>query len=93
MTNLLQKDKFQSNEGADSLFEQLKRTLSTTPVLAMPSFSKEFVVETDASNIGIRAILLQDNKPIAYMSKALGPRTMRLSTYKELLAILVVVDK
>jgi hypothetical protein len=53
-----------------------------------------FTVETDASDAGIDAILLQDSHPIAFVSKALGPRTRGLSTYeKEYLAILLAIDQ
>jgi hypothetical protein len=49
-------------------FEAVEQALSTTPVLALPDFNKSFVLETDASNLGIGAVLLQDNHPIAYLS-------------------------
>uniref|UniRef100_J3NB79 Integrase catalytic domain-containing protein n=1 Tax=Oryza brachyantha TaxID=4533 RepID=J3NB79_ORYBR len=74
-------------------FQTLKSALLTAPVLALPDFTKQFVLETDASNTGVGAILMQDGHPIAYISKALGPRTSGLSTYeKECLAILLAVD-
>lgn len=39
-------------------------------------------------------VLLQDGHPLAFVSKALGPRTRGLSTYeKEYLAILIAVDQ
>lgn len=44
--------------------------MTTTPVLVLPDFEQPFVVECDASNAGIRAILLQNNKPVAYFSQA-----------------------
>ena len=63
-------------------------------MLALPTFQEPFVVETDASDYGIGAVLHQQGHPIAYVSKALGPRTQGLSTYeKESLAILLAVDQ
>jgi hypothetical protein len=62
--------------------------------LALPDFSKPFVIETDACQYGVGAQLMQQGHPIAYLSKALFPRNQTLSTYKkECLAILMVVDK
>ena len=76
-------------------FQTLKKALTSAPVLALPNFEKTFVVETDASDKGIRAILQQDGHPIAFVSRALGPKNQGLSTYeneslkKESLAILM----
>lgn len=78
---------------ADQAFNSLKQALVTAPVLALPDFSKAFTVETDASDLGIGAVLSEENHPIAYMSKALGPRTRGLSTYEnEYMAMLLAVE-
>jgi RNase H-like domain found in reverse transcriptase len=60
----------------------------------LPDFSKSFTIETDASQYGIGAILMQSNRPIAYLSKNLGIKNQALSTYeKELLALFTAVTK
>jgi hypothetical protein len=54
----------------------------------------EFVVETDALNVGIGAVLMQSGHPISYFSKKLGPRLRASSTYiRELHSIAEAVHK
>ena len=40
-------------------FDHLRQKLTTTPVLAYPNFGKSFILDTDASNNGIGAVLSQ----------------------------------
>lgn len=64
----------------------------SAPVLALPGFNKKFVIATDACDVGIGAVSMQDGHPLAYVSKALGPRNRSLSVYeKEFLAILLAI--
>lgn len=73
-------------------FDTLKSALAQAPVLGIPDFNKVFTIETDASSIGIGAVLQQQGHPLAYISKALGPKNLGLSIYeKECLAILFAV--
>jgi hypothetical protein len=75
-------------------FQVLKQSMSYAPVLALPDFSKGFVLETDASNVSIGAVWMQSGHPVAFLSQALCPRNQALSTYeKECLAIILAVDK
>ncbi|GJU98651.1 reverse transcriptase [Tanacetum coccineum] len=94
LTNLLKKNAFAWSLEAQESFLTLKQAMIHTPVLALPDFQKTFVVETDASGIGIGAVLQQEGHPIAYLSKTLAPKHQALSTYeKEFLAALMALDK
>lgn len=68
--------------------------MRSTPVLALPDFHKPFIIETDAFQGGVGAMLMQDKKSLAYLSKAIGIRNMGMSIYeKELLALVTATSK
>ncbi|GAU40484.1 hypothetical protein TSUD_286390 [Trifolium subterraneum] len=93
LTELTKKDGFKWGIEAQKAFDELKRMLTTAPVLALPDFSKNFLIECDASGEGLGAILMQDRKPIAYFSKALSGRNLTKSTYeKELMAVVLAIQ-
>lgn len=95
LTQLLKKNnKFMWTSNEQQAFENLKKALVQAPVLALPDFSKPFTVETDASDLGIGAVLMQEGHPISYLSKSFCERNMGLSTYeKECMAVLLAVEK
>ena len=75
-------------------FQRLKTAMTQVPVLAMPDFSKPLVIEADASRFALGAMLMQDNKPVAFHSQVLGLRARKKSAYeKELMAIVFAVLK
>ena len=89
---LLKKNAFHWSPQAQAAFEQLKQAMGESPVLALPNFEEEFVIETDASGFGIGAVLQQRGHPIAYLNKTLAPKHQALSTYeKELLAVVLAL--
>lgn len=64
-------------------FQTLKHAMTTAPMLALPNFYKPFVLETNANQ-----------KPIVFLSKALGVKNQALSIYeREFLAVIVAVQK
>ncbi|KAJ4750853.1 polyprotein [Rhynchospora pubera] len=94
LSDQLKKNAFGWGPQANVAFSQLKEAMCTAPVLAMPDFSKPFILETDASNTGIGAVLMQGRRPLTYFSKALGPKNQGMSTYeKEFLALITAVQK
>ena len=84
-------------EEAMAAFQDIRQSLSKDPVLHSPNFNDSFVLQTDASDRGLGAVLLQgtpgDRHPIAYISRKLFPREARYSTIeKEALAIKWALD-
>jgi hypothetical protein len=67
--------------------------MTTTPTLGMPNFNDSFIIEADASGDGISAVLSQQGKPIAFMSRTLGISKRSWSVYaKEMLAIVEAIS-
>ena len=78
------------------VFDALKEALCTAPVLGYPDYSREFILETDASLKGLGTILSQQQKDgsicvIAYASRSLRPSERSMCNYSsaklELLAL------
>ena len=90
----MKKDVFTWTRAAECAFDKLKQSMCTTPILAMPDFSKPFTIESDACDNGLGFVLLQDEHPIVFTNKSLSGKNLYASTYeKEMMAILHVVQK
>jgi len=61
------------NQEALEAFNKLKNALvSKEVILQYPDYNKEFQLNTDASNYAIGAVLSQNDKPIAFLSRSLS---------------------
>lgn len=94
MTKYLKKDVKLNINDPEYLksFNKLKTLLTSNPILKYPDFDKKFVVNTDASNYALGAVLSQDNHPICFASRTLNEHEINYSTIeKELLAVIWAV--
>lgn len=60
ITDCLRKGKFHWGKEQQTNFDTLKQKLTTTSILALPNFDKLFEVETDACQLDIEAVLMQE---------------------------------
>lgn len=75
-------------------FENLKKIMTSTPILATLDFYKTFVIECDALGIDIGVVLMQEGRSLAFKSKKLNKREKKKPIYEnEMLAILHTVRK
>ena len=100
LTNLLKKStKFKWNDKCQDAFDRLKAILKSTPVLWAPDFDKCFKLAVDASDVGIGAVLLQEDNngidhPVCYFSKKFNKHQKNYSTIeKECLALILAIQQ
>ena len=61
--------KYEWTEKCEESFQELKRRLTSAPILTIPNGEEGFVIHSDASKIGLGAVLMQNGKVIAYASR------------------------
>jgi hypothetical protein len=90
MTELLKKGKtFEWTPRREASFQELKKRLTTTPVLTMPDIEKSFLIYCDASGQGLGCVLIQDDHVVAYASRQLRKHEEKYPTHDLELAVVV----
>jgi hypothetical protein len=94
LTQLTKKDKIWDwNQECEESFDRLKSKLSSIPVLAFPDFKVKFILTTDASTVGLDAVLFQvqegTEKPVSFASRQLN-KAERAYSASELGSLAVV---
>ena len=89
LKNILKKNDFAYNEATEQDFSDLKQGICMTLVLVVSDYTKPFLSECDAFGTGLGVALIQEGRPLAFISKQLCDRNMGNTTYeKEMMAIL-----
>ncbi|WVZ97305.1 hypothetical protein U9M48_042853 [Paspalum notatum var. saurae] len=90
MTSLLEKGvPFIWTKERQAAFDELKKRLTTAPVLTLPDLTKSFTVYCDASKEGLGCVLMQEGKVIAYASRQLRKHEVNYPTHDLELAAVV----
>ena len=94
LTDLLRKGiPYEWKEPQQQAYQELKRRITSAPVLALPDPGQEFLLTTDASDQGVGSVLSQGGRPIAFFSKRLNPAQSRYTTgEKELMAVVLSLE-
>jgi len=94
LTQLTKKDQpFSWTDECDVYFEDMKRRFTTAPILAIPDTTKMFEVYCYASYQGLRYVLMQEKRPVAYASRQLKVHEKNYPTHDLELAAIVFALK
>ena len=90
MTKLLEKgSRFVWTAECQASFDELKKRLTSAPVLIMPDVQKSFSVYCDASRQGLGCVLMQEGHVVAYASRQLRKHEVNYPTHDLELAAVV----
>jgi hypothetical protein len=85
---------FEWTSEQDSAFRDIRQLLLESPGLAPFDPAVPLVIATDASQHGIGGVLLQNDRPVLYVARALTPAETRYAIIeKELLAVVFVLSR
>jgi hypothetical protein len=91
ITELLKKgNKYAWNDVCDEAFKNMKKLLTTSPVLAQPDTDKTFDVYCDASDTGLGGVLMLEDRVILYSSRQIRRHEEHYPTHDLELASVVM---
>ena len=94
LTALTRKErKYEWTEKCEASFQELKKKLTSAPILTIPSVEGEFDIYSDASKMGLGAVLMQNGKVVAYASRQLKEHEKNYPTHDLELAAVVFALK
>ena len=82
-------EKFEWNDACKHAFQELKRKLTSVPVLAIPRSGEKYSIYSDASHSGLGCILMQEGRVNAYASRQLKKHEVNYLTRDLELAVVV----
>ncbi|GFX38747.1 retrovirus-related Pol polyprotein from transposon 297 [Trichonephila clavipes] len=89
----IKKEKITWDEKCGKAFEELKAKLVSQPILFAPDFATDFILQTDASEVGAGVVLSQriegEEHPIVFLSKKFSKAERNYSTVERELAAII----
>ena len=81
------------NDSCERAFQELKRRLTSDPILIVPERGQRYTVYCDASKDGLGCVLMQSGKVVAYGSRQLKNHEQNYPTHDMELAVVVFALK
>jgi hypothetical protein len=92
LTALLKKEAFRWNDATAQAFRALQQALTMAPVLQLPDFDRDFIVECNASGSGVGVVLHQGAGSVAFFSRPISVLHAKLAAYeRELIGLVQAV--
>ena len=94
MTKLTRKKvKFEWNDLCERAFQELKRRFTSTPILIVSEWGQRYIVYCDTSKDGLKCVLMQPRRVVAYGSRQLKNHERNYPTHDMELAVIVFALK
>ena len=94
MTRLTRKEvKYEWNDPCERAFQELKRRLTSTPIMIVPEMGQRYTIYCDASKDGLGCVLMQSGRVVAYGSRQLKNHERNYPTHDMELATIVFALK